>query len=92
MKFNNTHREKLSLTQFSKRFIEIEAWLLLTFFICLYDQLNSIHFNCHILKSTDVSKRLFIKETENEWLLLSASFTTKFELVFVLTQENDFFS
>ena len=54
MKFKNTHREKLSLTQLSTRFIEIEAWLLLTFFKCLHDQLSSIHFNCHILKSTDV--------------------------------------
>ena len=36
-------------------------------------------------------KRLFIKLTENEErLLLSASFMAKFELVLVLTQENDF--
>ena len=29
-------------------------------------------------------------ESKNEWLLLSASFTAKFELVFVLTLENAF--
>ena len=28
---------------------------------------------------------------KNEWLLLSAGFRTKFELVFVLTLENAFF-
>ena len=27
-------------------------------------------------------------DSKNEWLLLSASFTAKFELVFVLTLEN----
>ena len=26
-----------------REFIELEAWLLLTFFICLYNQLSSIH-------------------------------------------------
>ena len=36
-------------------------------------------------------KRLFITQTENEeWLLLSASFTENFELALVLTQENAF--
>ena len=36
-------------------------------------------------------KRLFMKLTENEErLLLSASFTAKFGLVLVLTQENAF--
>ena len=29
-------------------------------------------------------------DSKNEWLLLSARFTTKFELVFVLTLENTF--
>ena len=37
-------------------------------------------------------KRSFIKQKRNEEeLLLSASFTEKFELVLVLTQENTFF-
>ena len=31
---------------------EIEALLLLTFFICLHNHLSSKH--CHVLKSTDV--------------------------------------
>ena len=29
-------------------------------------------------------------DSKNEWLLLSVTFTAKFELVFVLTFENDF--
>ena len=33
---------------------------------------------------------MFEKQTENERLLLSAGFTAKFELVFVVTQENAF--
>ena len=39
--FNDTHREKLCFTQFSTR---MPAWLLVTFFICLHNQLSSIHF------------------------------------------------
>ena len=30
-------------------------------------------------------------DSQNEWVLLPASFMAKFELVFVLTMENDFF-
>ena len=37
---NDTHREKLSFTYFSTR---MAAWLLLIFFICLYNHLGSIH-------------------------------------------------
>ena len=42
---NDTHREKLlnCFTQLVEEFIEIEAWLLLTFFICLHNELSSIH-------------------------------------------------
>ena len=47
-------------------------------------------FHCQILKRTDVWKRLFMKQKETEWLLLSAKFEAKFELVFALTQENPF--
>ena len=45
----------------------------------------------HTLKSTDAWKMWFIQiDSKNEWLLLSASFTAKFGLVFVLTLENAF--
>ena len=37
---NDTQREKLCFTQFSKI---MAAWLLLTFFTCLHNQLSSIH-------------------------------------------------
>ena len=45
-------------------------------------------FHCHILKSANFWKRWFIKQTENERLLLSASFTADFELVFWGFQNN----
>ena len=38
---NDTHGEKLC---FLRGFIEMEARLLLIFFICLHNQLSSIHF------------------------------------------------
>ena len=77
---SDTHREKLCFTQFSTR---METWLLLTFFMCLHNQLR--------IKSTDVcEKGVHQIDSKNEWLLLSASFTAKFKLVFVLTLENAF--
>ena len=47
-------------------------------------------FHYHVLKSADVWKTDSSNRPKNEWLLLSASFTAKFGLVFVLTQENTF--
>ena len=38
---NETHREKLWYNS-GQEFFEIKAWLRLTFFICLHNQLNSI--------------------------------------------------
>ena len=63
-----------------QEFIEIEAWLLLTFFIKFYA------LYCQILKNTKVVLQLDRKT----WLLLSPIFTTKFVFFFVLTQENAF--
>ena len=37
---NDTHREKLCFTQISTR---MAAWLFPTFFICLHNQLGSVH-------------------------------------------------
>ena len=34
---NNTHRENFVLLNSVQEFIEIQAWLLLTFFLCLYN-------------------------------------------------------
>ena len=63
------------------------ACLLLIFFICLNNQLSSMHsiimheYRClkNVVHQTD---------SKNKWLLLSASFTAKIGLVFVLTLEN----
>ena len=50
--FNNTYRKNCVLLNSAQEFIEIEAWLLLTLFLCLHYQ--SINWYCHILKSADV--------------------------------------
>ena len=69
-----------------QKFIEIQGWLLLTFFICLHNQLSS--FNSIIVQmSENVIHQI---DSKNEWLLLSVTFTAKLELVFVLAFENDF--
>ena len=75
--------EELALIQ---KFIEIQGWLLLTFFICLHNQLSS--FNSIIVQMS--KKRDLSVESKNEWLLLSVTLTAKLELVFALTFENAF--
>ena len=40
----DTHRKTCALLNPVQKFIEIEAWLLLTFIVCLHNQLISIHF------------------------------------------------
>ena len=77
---NGTHREKLCFTQFS---IRMAAWLLLTFSICLHNQLSSIYLIITYVKCYHIHI-----DSKNEWLLYSESFTAKFELVFVLTLKN----
>ena len=80
-------REKLCFTQFSTR---MAAWLLLTFFICLHNQLSSIHSLSGIKEYKCLKNVIHQIDSKNEWLLLWASFTPKFVLVFVLTLENAF--
>ena len=67
------------------------GWLLLTFLICLHNQLTSI-IHCIITYQEYRCLNNVIHETDskNKWLLLPASFTAKFRLVFVLTLENAF--
>ena len=77
---NDTHMEELDSVQ---KFIEIQSWLLLTFFICLHNQLSS--FNSIIVQMSEKQAG-----SKNGWLLLSVTFTAKLELVFVLTFENAF--
>ena len=69
-----------------QNFIEIQGWLLLTFFICLRNQLSS--FNSIIVQTSE--KQIHQVGSKNEWLLLSVTFTAKLELVFVLTFEKAF--
>ena len=78
--------KNLCFTEFSKKFIEIQGWLLLAFFTCLHNQLssfNSIIYRC--LKNV-----IHQIGSKNEWLLLPVTFTAKLELVFALTFENAF--
>ena len=80
---NDTHmKEFLCFTEFSTKI----SWLLLTFFICLHNQLSS--FNSIIVQMSE--KRVHQVDSKNEWLLLSETFMAKLELVFVLTFENAF--
>ena len=69
-----------------QKFIEIQGWLLLTFFICFHNQLSS--FNSIIVQMSEKESQV---GSENGWLLLSVTFTAKLELDFVLTFENPFF-
>ena len=64
----------------------MQGWLLLTFLICLHNQLSS--FNSIIVQVSE--KRVHQIESKNERLLLSIAFTVKLELVFVLTFTNAF--
>ena len=61
------------------------AWLLLTYFIPLRNQLNSINSITRIKEYRCLKNVICLIHSENEWLLLSASFTAKFGLIFVLT-------
>ena len=52
--FNNTHRENFVLLKSVQEFIEIQAWLLLSFFLSLHNQLISVYYIVTKLMSTDV--------------------------------------
>ena len=84
---NDTHRKKLCFTQFSTR---KAPCLLLIFFICLHNQLSSIHSIMTFKEYRCLRKVIHQIYNKNEWLLLSARFTTELELAFVLTLEKTF--
>ena len=67
------------------------AWLLLTFSVRLHSKLSSMHSIIRIKEYRYLKSVINQLDSKNEWLLLSASFTAKFALVFVLTLENAFF-
>ena len=66
------------------------AWLFLTFFIYLHNQLSSIHFTIPCSRVQMLKKVIHQIDSKNEWLLLTASFTAKCRFYFVLTLENSF--
>ena len=80
-------RKKLCFTQFSTR---KAPCLLLIFFICLHNQLSSIHSIMTFKEYRCLRKVIHQIYNKNEWLLLSARFTTELELAFVLTLEKTF--
>ena len=82
---NDTHRKKLGFTQFSASMV---AGLLLTFLICLHNQLRSAHLLSRTKEYRCLKNVIHQIDSKNEWLLLSASFTAEFGLVFVLTLGN----
>ena len=69
-----------------QKFIEIRGWLLLTFSICLHNQLRS--FNSIIVQMP--KNMIHQVGSKNEWLLLSVTLMAKLELDFVLTFKNAF--
>ena len=67
------------------------SWLLLTFSICLHNQLNSIIHSIITYKEYRCLKSVIHQvDSKNEWMLLPVRLTEKFRLVFVLTLENAF--
>ena len=90
LSFNNLNgtQGKLCFTQFSTR---MAAWLLLTFFIRLHNQLSSIRFITRIKEYRCVKNVIHQIDSKNKWLLLSASFTAKSGLFFCLNTGKHFF-
>ena len=83
---NDIHREKtFALLKSVQKLIEKQGWLILTFFLCLHNQLSS--FNSIIVQ---MPEKRDSSNSKNEWLPLSVTFTAKLELIFVLTFENAF--
>ena len=89
MYVNDTHREKLCFTHFSTRIYWNRSLAASDLFHMFTQPIKFYIFHCHILKSADISTKWFIKCMENGRLLPSATFTAKFELFFVLKQDND---
>ena len=84
---NDAQREKIYFTRFSRR---MAAWLLLTFPMCLHNQLSSTHYITRIKDYRSLKNVVHQIGSKIEWSFLSASVTAKLGLVFVLTSENVF--
>ena len=60
------------------------------FYSFYHHMLYMTYYMLHIIIYERVQMLIHQMDSKNEWLLLSASFTVKCELVFVLTLENAF--
>ena len=70
---NNTHRENFALFNLVQKFIEIQVWLLLTFFLCLHNQLISVYIlHCQKIKEYRCLNNVIHRLEINKWLLVSA--------------------
>ena len=89
---NDTTGQNCVLLNSVQEFIETEAWMLLTFFLCLQNQLLSIHSTVTYWREKMFEK--YDSSDRQKWMVpsfsISARFTAKLELFFVLTQENAF--
>ena len=82
--FNDTHRERLVFGSIQYR----NGWLAASNLFDMFTQsfkFYTFHYQYRCLKNV-----IHQIDSKNGWLLLSASFTAKFGLVFVLTLENAF--
>ena len=87
---NDTHREKLCFTKVLLNSVQgMAAWLILIF-ICLHNQLSSMHSIIMHYKFGYLKNMIYQIDSKNKWLLLSASFTAEVWLVFVLTLKEAF--
>ena len=82
--FNDTHRERLMFRPIQYR----NDWLAASDLFDMFTQSIKFYtFHCQYRCLKNVIHQI---DSKNGWLLLSASFTAKFGLVFVLTLENAF--
>ena len=85
--FNDTHREELCLIKFGTR---MAGWLLLTFLICLHNQLSYIIRSIITCKSADFCKTWSIKLPVKMNGCSFQQVLRQFGLVFVFTLETAF--
>ena len=82
--FNNTHRERLAFNSIQYR----NGWLAASDLFRLFTQ--SITFRTFYYQYRCLKNVIHQIDGKNKWLVLSASFTAKAGLVFVLTLESAF--
>ena len=63
------YRKNFVLLNSVEEFIEIQVWLLMTFFLCLSIYFYTLY--CHIIKEYRCLENVIHQLERNEWLLLS---------------------